>query len=185
MVLQIWDTGLLIEPAPAPKPLADHPDCCCGEGICDRCTYASKPDPWIMDVGAGGWVDELCDHCDQVSGEYTLDEWFPSVCIWRYTLDPACTSPGASYYFQVSLSHFPVGVGASWKWQGYIEIRDSWYGSIFSEAYYDSAESTDSDCWDLGGNGVGNKITLNKASETHQLGVCSSTLPATVDVWAP
>ena len=82
MVLQIWDGGLLIEPAPAPKPLADHEDCCCGDHECDYCDGAA---PDEIAVTFAGFTDNNCNGCDEYLNDTFILERQANPCEYQFS----------------------------------------------------------------------------------------------------
>lgn len=44
--------------------------CCCNPSL--PCCCGDSPSEWIVDLGAGGWVDGRCDGCDEVQGEFVV-----------------------------------------------------------------------------------------------------------------
>lgn len=47
-----------------------HQAGCCCEGCCE-CDEGFKDFNWIVDLGVGGWVDDCCEGCDVLQGEFT------------------------------------------------------------------------------------------------------------------
>ncbi|MHC4715902.1 MAG: hypothetical protein ACYS5V_02955 [Planctomycetota bacterium] len=156
-------------------------EACCVAN-CLHCTFlAGRPETWVADLGAGGWVDGSCGSCDTIAGQYTLTRYDYTGalgCYWRY-LSTIC-----SQEFSVVLSLRPWLGGGSPPWWFQLDI-DLGGGFNHSYATYKSATTSNTDCWDLGGADSTDKITLTKDTENHSGGLCSSTLPATVDVWVP
>ena len=190
---------------------------CCGPpNNCERCVFDPPPRPeqWICDLGAGGWADDLCSHCDQVAGQYTLDHvaaagqitarywigmqhWlYGHVCLWVYQALDVCTFEdlvGAEQIdFDILLYHHSVGLGATWKWFAEVKL----YVTPFyfpppyaSWALYASEETDEANCLHFGGEDSTDKLTLTRYANQH-VGVwvpdmCSGTLPATIDLWIP
>jgi hypothetical protein len=194
MVLQLWEGKLLLpEVVDPPRPVANHSDCCCGEHSCgpDFCTFASIPTPWTADLGAGGWTNDNCNQCVNVGGQYTLDvnEAHDPLdnCTWEYVAEDYCTvAPYDNARLLVHLDHRIAGDLTNWFWWLLVSLSSG--GVIVSSATYESATTAEEegfdDCWFLGGNGVGDKITMNKTSESHFY-VCAGALPDPVQVWVP
>lgn len=197
MVLQLWEHGLLIEPAPAPKPLANHVDCCCPEGQCPQCVFSPEPIPteWKADLGVGGWVDSgACDGCDQVVGEFTLDRLEPVTnCEWMYELEdicskPACGCTGSS--LEIWLRQRWVAEG-QWRW--WLDAVIFWASTTdigCIRQLWQSAVSSDQNCYDLGGQGPGDKIQMDRVfplPDAPWCGytLCTSSLPDPVHIWVP
>ncbi len=67
--------------------------CCCGRIDC--CVCHPQPDQILVDVGAGGWIKELCLlGCPLLAGEYTLDLNADGnqdgKCAWAFCKDNYC-----------------------------------------------------------------------------------------------
>jgi len=108
MVFQLWRepgaviSGLLIEPAPAPKPVADHEDCCCG---CPDCIGARDTEIQVDMSGALPNAGYMCTECpaywnntswivDKISEGYVSEGPFESTavpgCVWMIQIHPMC-----------------------------------------------------------------------------------------------
>lgn len=205
MVVQLWrDSGrykvLLADDAGTPKPVSDHVDCCCPEDECEECNFDTKPSQWIVDLGAGPfWTDDRCDYCDQVGGQYTLDDDSGSnaysdcifggtetVCGWIYELDNPC-SDSVSGSLRITLFHDRRGVG--WKWSVCVWLTMSTATELYSFRAFWSSDVTESvNCWDLGGEGALDKIQLTLDSEgSSGNAACTATpgMPTNIDIWVP
>ncbi len=140
-------------------------------------------------MGVGGWVTPPpgfgeCDFCDDVAGQYTLD--FTAGCVWNFTQEDVCTSFGDDFDLTVELSHLPNDTPATcsnWQWDLVVTLAADVIGKAATATYRSSA-STDNDCFDLGGEGTTDRITLTKFSETTEIGACQGNLPNTVEIWA-
>ena len=168
---------------------------CCGVATlnCTLCTFATRPTQWVADLGVGGLVDNGCSECDQVKGQYTLNANHDGGnCIWDFVDTNYCSASCAllpsSLDLLVSLS---IVSATDWKWLCRVELRcqsGSPTGHVIED--FESTGSTDADCFDLGGDGVGNKITLTRQGASldrfnTNAGSDAGRLPATIEVWAP
>jgi len=202
MAPQLWDGKLLLaDGAGRPKPLADHKRCCCPEPTeCPYCTFeAGIPNTWKADLGVGGWIDTVvCEYCDQVAGEYTLPDYStPNArCRWRYAAgrEAGVCGPGAWSDFQIWLLTRWVAAG-QWKWH-LRAVMHRW-SDTFTSCFHQCWESEDSvfsetpDCYDLGGEGPGDKIEMHGVSCPFDLWgsctdeICTGDLPDPVHIWVP
>ena len=214
MVLQLFGEGLLIEPAPAPKPLADHADCCC-EGSCEECAFATGiPASWLVDLGTSNWTDNACDYCDQIEGQFTLTRdpspntifsfeayppagsfYYDRLCLWKYEDTTVCSFDTIDMDLHIYFyhAHRPLPYN-DWKWILEVQlVEDYFVGSTpnyLSLALYKSSLTTDSDCYYFGGEDSGNKLSLPQTYEAHRGGVsgdpcAGSGMPDPVELWVP
>lgn len=157
---------------------------CCGGFNCGRCNFDDKPESWVVDLGAGGWIDDSCDYCDQIAGQFTLDHLYD--CRWQYLDADVCTYlVSVTPDLDIDLRYEETG-GSDWRWWLQVDLRTI---SITSAAQYRSATSSNPDCFDLGGENSSNKITLNKYNEFHicsgAVCSCSGTLDDPIEIWVP
>lgn len=74
--------------------------CCCRRFNCGPCC-PSLPAALVADLGVGGWVNDACNDCDEVAGEWTLPFSFDGSfsCIYGDTFElgdcPGATAPEA------------------------------------------------------------------------------------------
>lgn len=179
--------------------------CCCEPPEVTECFYCNfgdgdcvVPESFTVDFGSGGWIDDLCDYCDQLAGEFTLEHdaqancgalgilsrtycyyWFPETVV--------CTIP-PFYSGTLTLWMDFIHVDpASWKIRLNIALGFALSGSY---AVYESADTDSTDCLALADPGTG-KITLTKQSEEHNTtpwpeephGTCTGALPETIYIW--
>lgn len=90
----MWDILVLLLPQLLLSPLAFFfAGCTCctpPPTTCnDCCSTVESAETFTVDLGAGGWTDDLCSYCDQVAGEFTLP-WL-SGCVWRYSASSVCS----------------------------------------------------------------------------------------------
>ena len=177
MTIQLLDDAILLDSGA----IANHEDCCCGVD-CGRCSFVDKPESWVVDLGAGGWVDDDCDYCDQIAGQFTLD--YLSDCKWQYLAESVCTFV-FNYDLAIDLRYEETG-GSDWRWWLQVDLR---HPAVSSVALYRSATSSNADCFNLGGEDSLNKITLNKFNEFHinsgSVFSCSGTLDDPIEIWVP
>lgn len=84
---------------------------------CGCCTFADRPEEWILDLGAGGWTDNECAECDEIQGEYTLlVHPMPGACTWLYTVPNYC----GTKWLCMSLAACVAGG----KYRAYVAISD-------------------------------------------------------------
>lgn len=130
-----------------------------------RCDCDDAPEEWTIDLGVGGWVDGLCERCDEIAGEWDTDEGFSfssGVCRWRFLSrfddpDPFCTHDSIDLVMRVSVGAAP------YRYRLEIELAPN---TLFgSDATYLSDQSSSSDCLDLAGED--GRIPLHKVSEAH------------------
>jgi len=184
---------------------------CCSPMHCERCVFnpTPRPEQWIADLGAGGWIDAICSYCDQIAGQYTLDHevangqesslfWLGSpvflydiLCLWRYNAEGVCViggeGPDIIMDVDILLWH-KYGGGTTWYWRAEVMFHESmyvWTPSNAAWAIYDSEETDEENCYYLGGEDSANKLTLTRTSNNHVGGVCTGSLPATIDLWVP
>lgn len=167
--------------------------CCPGPGDCAECVFDSKPLEWFADLGIGGWNDDDCDYCDQVSGQYTLDLLNPSVpnsCTWRFLNEGVCTLHAGLADLIITLSHNVPVPGGNWNWRLDVEMEPQEPIQERSIARYEtSTDTANENCWFFGGQGAGNKITLDKVSDDHYANFlffsppCQDALPAACEIW--
>ncbi len=165
---------------------------CCpvSESNCFGCTIAGgAPEEMIIDLGAGGWIDDDCDYCDQITGQYTLDKF--STCWWIYEESNVCI-PTIWFHWpkQFFLQAVIVsGLVLDWRWEVRVLLHHYFVGGHPSDsiAIYHSAESSDSDCLILGGSGVDDKLQLDKTSESHDplYFACSGIMEDPIFLWIP
>ncbi len=157
---------------------------CCKEILnCPECDFDTYPNTWKVDLGVGGWTDDLCDGCNTISGEYEPELFTVATCLWRYVQDVICT--GYFDAFQVWVIHRWTGFN-DWLWEVEVTIDIATGTGFFDRAIatYRTTESTSNNCWDLGGQGVGNKISVPLFFEDVS-DVCNGGLPDTIEIWVP
>ncbi len=165
---------------------------CCGERTltCEACSFDAYPTQWSVDLGAGGLIDDQCDFCDQIQGQYSLGLttgclWAGAApCQWEYSAIGVCDYLGLDLL--ITLAH--VFTSPTWIWQVDVVLLSdaSSCSQVEVRIVYATATPTEAeDCWHFGGQGSGDKITLTKVSEVIQSSVCTGNLPATIDIWVP
>jgi len=138
-----------------------------------------------VDLGVGGLVDDECDYCDQIAGEYIVSDggnFGVNTCFWYYLAEAVCEY----YYFGQKIFHFDIYAyilkfGAGYRWT--VLARLLYSGAAGYIARYYSATMTSSDCWaDADQDG---KIELTRSSEERgNLGcLATSSLPSTIHLW--
>jgi hypothetical protein len=143
----------------------------------------------VVDLGSGGWTDDNCDYCDQISGEYTLAKVLP--CSWRYLAEQVCQcdDPPEWAYAQLVIDLFIAEdiVDGSPYWRLYVQVDLQGCWGSYSKAHYRSAQynSNDNpDCWDV--LDESDVATLTKYYEAHYDGarsmyICAGTMPSTIE----
>ena len=160
-------------------------DCCTRLLNCVDCSFAIRPDSWIVDVGVGGWIDSACNYCDQISGQYTLDDYI-NLCEWRYGPIPnVCTTVPWGWTPDFYIILWLQWVGET-NWRVMVNVVLHYHDLVYSSARYRTDATLDIDCWHFGGQGPGDKITLTKfVADTHANALCSGSMPNTIEAWAP
>lgn len=170
--------------------------CPCGGSFCD-----SIPASITVDIGAGGWVDEDCNYCDQVLGQYTLTMTSSysaeAYCEAYYQYDECpvceelCTDRHAGFRIQAYIKY--TIATAKYEVQVFVSIeandnetalcfaKDDATPSSWAQAYYNEAAIDGPP-----------PLTIDQTSNAHQawiagascpgLQVCTGTLAATVEV---
>lgn len=159
---------------------------CCGFE-CPECDFSSDADAfarmiasgWKVDLGVGGWIDAVCNTCDQVLGEYSLSQQNNPIsgkCYWIYE-NPAVTCSGGELYV---IFFYTYGTILAWQWTVVVG-----FGPAIMEARFKTDETDDTDCWHFGGNDSSTKITLTKYYEFGVGAACTGGMPATIEAWVP
>jgi hypothetical protein len=170
--------------------------CPCGEAFCD-----CIPDSLIVDVGAGGWVDEDCDYCDQVTGQFTLAKTSEfsaeTYCEATYyyeecpVCEELCPDRHAGFRIVASVTYTIATDTYSISIAFRIESNNNDTALCFSKD--DATDSTFADATYVNASIVGpTPLVISRTSNTHQawggatpcpgLQVCTGTLAATVSV---
>lgn len=171
---------------------------CCGGTFCvnQLCKFADRPDQMIVDLGAGGWIDtSRCDSCDQIAGQYTLDVNPNTSCEWIYEEeDPCagcggCTETGLAIILSVGIHDAPAN-----HWRFELCVKMSWGSTTDTDSVaeaWSSITSDNTDCFFLGGTGVGDKLQMDSDIHTFDIcggssgRMCTGNLPDPVFIWEP
>lgn len=147
---------------------------------CDCCDPDFPPaSAYVIDLGVGGWTDDICGFCNTVAGEYELTS--QASCSWGYTEATDCpgSSGGTCYPNYLVMSLRLVADGSTCKWQfqiggpGICDPGDTQLGILV--IYESSAMASDEDCQDM-------PVTLNKVTDVND--VCGGNLPASITLEA-
>lgn len=157
------------------------------ECIWQFCTSASNaPSAFIaLDFGAGGWTNNSCNRCTQLSGEFITE--FTINCRWEYRASWCRISwsvPDLYYYLLITLGKTFVNA-TTIRWSADVYITTLFSTSFggpneYSFARYEG-DVTPIDC-------KLSPVTLTKITEDHHApypfssGACAGTLPATIDL---
>jgi len=168
-------------------------ECRISGGPVDYCNFGNRTDPrtipdeMILDLGAGGLMDDRCVECDTISGQYTLPKSTgcggpPDVtCDWGDSFGDLCSTDWYCGAKTLSMcARIEDDLGGGWQWTARVEVGSGISCSHIS--IFQSTGSTSDDCFALGGSGSSDKISLTRTS-TINYDLCTGTLPATVDLW--
>jgi hypothetical protein len=181
--MSIWklSTGEIIKNATGD--IISCADCPCVE-TCECCD--TQPTSWTVDLGAGGLVDDECDYCDQLAGEFVLTA---NGCNASYQDNLVCTvADNDCEDTQVKLS-IALSITKDFANRCVISVVISLSfvssticsGSIYSAGYvFRSGAGATLDC-------IANDYTLDLDFETNSsysggLKFCTGNLPATITV---
>lgn len=169
---------------------------------CPRCAIecpccASTKNEYIIDFGAGGLTDDVCNACDQLAGEFTVTRSEDDPCVFSYTEEPWCTDttqgdcdcPEGTFDINLSIT---LTFLAGCEWRVVVLAQEGFSGGDEQEcnpvsyfAQY-SITAVDLDCLeDL-------PATLDKDSEINEehgctppRKICGGSLPATITLKEP
>jgi len=163
---------------------------CCRGRNCELCGFDARPAQWAVDLGTPfGLVDDRCDFCDQITGQYTLGRGVTdpnklSVCQWGFASTDVCDVPFISDLDLLVLFHHDFSA-PSWNWRVDITLTDQ-LNNVHMRLGYETTGTTENDCWHFGGQGSTDKVTLTKTDENIQSTLCTSTgLATTIEAWTP
>lgn len=150
-------------------------DCPCGERPTVSCGGCTQPVPAeiTVDLGAGGWINNLCNDCETIAGEYVLSNIGSGFsCTFRYT-ESVCPFPwtncGTDTFLTVQAQVFSGSCNVSVTLSRPLASN---CGLAETRAAY-SAAFSDSTCREL--------LELTKTSEA--VGTyCTGSLPNTITV---
>ncbi len=163
---------------------------CCGRAFldCGLCNFGRDIPTLEVDVGVGGWVDDACDFCDEVAGQYTLPVDELGRCLWEYHNPTEGLCGGGNGTLRINAQMVPNLV-PPWKWEVEVFLGPPGGPGVISRAVYNSSTDTNSeDCFFFGGDGSTDKMTLQKTSDSHSgfpVPPCSGTLSTSIEMWAP
>ena len=169
--------------------------CPCGD-FCDN-----NPTSIVVDLGAGGWVDEDCDYCDQVAGQFTLTRYynanFSGSCESRYSYEECpvceelCTDRHAGFRILVNITY----TVATDQYDVFVEVEIEANDNATELCFSKSDGTPSSSSIALYDDSVIDgppPLTVAQISNTHDawgggatcpgLQVCTGTLAATVEV---
>lgn len=158
------------------------PDCdCVDEAEPCGCCAAAPSEAYIVDLGAGGWTDDNCSGCADISGEFVVDAI--ASCFWLYFQPLGCCNADcggdggdiSGLYVEATLVEDTVyGTGCRWVVrvrfpEDYPAGAGPFFG--FSDATWVSDE--DPPCDD--------EVTLSKILDRGS--ACTGTLPDTITIF--
>jgi hypothetical protein len=145
-------------------------DCTTGDCPDNCCTGDLTGTEWIIDLGAGGWTNDLVGYCDQVAGEYTLTWGSPYL---ETNVDPYDCPLGEcapNYRLVISISLF------SCKFSVSVTLRPDGGCSDSPEPCSATAEyESDEDIEDC----LGGPFTLTKTFDSPAI-PCAGSMPSTI-----
>lgn len=159
------------------------PSCACTTDSPESCVCCDVDYPpameYVIDLGVGGWTDDICGFCDTVAGEYLLTA--DRSCGWSYVEEAECpaNAGGLCYPRVLEFNLRLESDGESCKW-----VFVLWTAAVCSPdqsilsgiAVYESAAlATSQDCQLL-------PVTLSKTIDVNE--VCGGNLPATITLEA-
>ncbi len=158
----------------------------CCERQCPLCTFGQpRPAEWEVDLAEGGLVDDRCDYCDQIAGQYNLSH--ASGCEWDFFVGEVCIAPfTGTEDFRVEFQHFLVSAN-TWQWRVDVTLRDivSQGGAVNMRIIYATTATTNNDCFHFGGQGTTDRIILTKSTDSFiQSLVCTGDLPNMIEAWS-
>ena len=173
--------------------------CCCAKEWCEPfCKWTNEgPDEFIVDLGVGGWVDRanLCDQCNEVSGQFVLSRQYPldpelRSCSWKYTSLEWCQQSDGSCdaWYKLEIT-FGIGnkSGSETEWDYGLFVSLMTGDLVNCTAIQNATYASDSDVFGTNCQSVfvDGKVTLDKVgTETkYNWYPCTGTLPAQVEAW--
>jgi hypothetical protein len=155
-------------------------------GDCDCSLFTGS---WVVDLGLGGWANLKGGRCEEIQGQYTLDEF--SECIKFYSDYPYCYNLDYPYLWSalgIQLSVAIFGTPAD-RWQYWLVVELlGWYpwdppGNMLSWADYYSDVY---DCAEYAPGTISPDV-LTRFSNYHKYNPsgrsCSGLLPETIAIW--
>lgn len=154
------------------------------------CECDGPPQQLAVDLGVGGWTDNVCDKCDEISGVFVLvggqDPHGP-FCSWAYHEPAYCAydhGPGVGIEtFELSIESAFEGTQGNLLWNVNVILSGDLGNEITAE--YETPFNTwdaneNRDCYFLADED--GKITLDNEGEGGDP-VCNGSLPATIQIY--
>lgn len=166
--------------------------CCCQKKVnCTNnanCSFTGHNE-LLVDLGVGGWANNLCDRCDEVAGEFIVQLGVLSGCNWIYGLgDTWCTESGCSVELRIVVgvgfagSHCNAVSSNQWGMWVYLTLDCAGSFPITSACYTGSTVSAGNDCFSVFTSGTMN-MTKQLEYSGGSTGHCNGgTLPNTVTI---